>query len=52
MAKAKCKIKQRDNNECQECKRNGKVSIDTNEYSEKAKRKKIKLVVHHIKELE
>ncbi|WP_419962174.1 HNH endonuclease [Psychrobacillus sp. BM2] len=45
-------IKERDNNECQECKRNGLVTIDTNEYSEKAKRKKIKLVVHHIKELE
>lgn len=46
------KIKNRDNNECQECKRNGRLTIDTNEYSEIAKRKKIKLVVHHIKELE
>ncbi|MER2060011.1 MAG: HNH endonuclease [Niallia sp.] len=45
-------IKQRDNNECQECKRQGRLSIDTNEYSEKAKRKKIMLVVDHIKELE
>lgn len=45
-------IKQRDNNECQECKRQGRVSLDTNEYSEKAKRKKIMLVVDHIKELE
>ncbi|BDH62319.1 HNH endonuclease [Lysinibacillus sp. PLM2] len=45
-------IKQRDNNECQECKRQGKVFIDTNEYSETAKRKKIQLVVHHKKELE
>lgn len=44
-------IKERDNNECQECKRKGKVFIDTNEYSESAKRKKIQLVVHHIKEL-
>jgi 5-methylcytosine-specific restriction enzyme A len=45
-------VKKRDNHECQECKRNGFVTIDTNEYSERAKRKKIKLVVHHIKELE
>ncbi len=41
-----------DNYECQECKRNGLVTIDTNEYSESAKRKKIQLVVHHIKEIE
>ncbi|AQX55914.1 HNH endonuclease [Priestia flexa] len=46
------KIKKRDNYQCQECKRNGRLTIDTNEYSESAKRKKIKLVVHHIKELE
>lgn len=45
-------IKSRDNYECQECKRQGRVSIDTNEYSESAKRKKIMLVVDHIKELE
>ena len=45
-------VKRRDNYECQECKRNGYVTIDTNEYSERAKRKKIKLVVDHIKELE
>ncbi|WP_264737299.1 HNH endonuclease [Cytobacillus firmus] len=45
-------IKKRDNYECQECKRQGRLSIDTNEYSESAKRKKIQLVVHHIKELE
>ncbi|MBO0961454.1 HNH endonuclease [Neobacillus sp. MM2021_6] len=45
-------IKQRDNYECQECKRQGKVFIDSYEYSEGAKRKKIKLVVDHIKELE
>ncbi|MFD2637700.1 HNH endonuclease [Piscibacillus salipiscarius] len=45
-------IKQRDNYECQECKRNGFVKIDTNEYSEQAKRKKIQLVVDHIKDLE
>ena len=44
--------KKLDNYECQECKRNGLVRIDTNEYSEKAKRKKIQLVVHHVKELE
>lgn len=45
-------IKKRDSYECQECKRNGRVTIDTNEYSESAKRKKIVLVVDHIKELE
>ncbi|TYS67046.1 HNH endonuclease [Sutcliffiella horikoshii] len=45
-------IKKRDNYECQECKRQGKVFLDTNEYSEKAKRKKIQLVVDHIEELE
>ncbi len=44
--------KDRDNHECQECKRNASVGIDTNEYSEKAGRKKIALVVDHIKELE
>ncbi|MEF2247737.1 HNH endonuclease [Paenibacillus sp. IITD108] len=46
------KALERDNYECQECKRNGLVTIDTNEYSEKAGRKKIALVVDHIKELE
>jgi 5-methylcytosine-specific restriction endonuclease McrA len=45
-------VLERDNFECQECKRNGYVSIDTNEFSESAKRKKIALVVDHIKELE
>jgi 5-methylcytosine-specific restriction enzyme A len=45
-------IKKRDNYECQECKRKGKVFLDTYEYSQRAKRKKIKLVVDHIKELE
>ncbi|MEK5524131.1 HNH endonuclease [Heyndrickxia sp. FSL W8-0423] len=45
-------VKQRDHYECQECKRQGRVTIDTNEYSESAKRKKIQLVVDHIKELE
>ena len=45
-------VKKRDNYEWQECKRKGIVRIDTNEYSEHAKRKKIQLVVHHIKELE
>ncbi|WP_411736085.1 HNH endonuclease [Paenibacillus sp. M2] len=48
----RAEVKQRDNYECQMCKRNGLVSIDTNEYSESARRKKIQLVVHHIKELE
>ncbi|WP_407270033.1 HNH endonuclease [Radiobacillus sp. PE A8.2] len=46
------RIKQRDNYECQECKRRGRLTIDTNEYSESAKRKKIMLVVDHIKEVE
>ncbi|CEG28090.1 HNH endonuclease [Bacillus sp. B-jedd] len=45
-------IRKRDNYECQECKRQGRVSVDMNEYSERAKRKKIALVVHHIQELE
>jgi 5-methylcytosine-specific restriction enzyme A len=38
------------NNECQRCKRNGFTTVDTNEHN--GKRKKIQLVVHHIKELE
>lgn len=46
------KIKKRDNYECQECKRQGKLFLDTNQYSERAKRKKIQLVVDHIEELE
>lgn len=50
--KLSARIKQRDNNECQECKRNGLVRVDTNEYSERAKRKKIQLVVHHVKEID
>ena len=50
--RVRTEIKRRDNYECQECKRNGRVSVDTNEYSENAQRKKIQLVVHHIKELE
>lgn len=41
---------ERCNNECQKCKKNGYVTIDTNEHN--GKRKKIKMVVHHIKELE
>lgn len=45
-------ILERDNYECQECKRQGNVTIDMNEFSYKAKRKKIALVVDHIKELE
>ena len=45
-------IKKRDNYECQECKREGRLSIETNEYSESGKGKKIQLLVHHIKELE
>lgn len=50
--RTRARVKERDNYECQECKRNGGVGIDTNEYSESAKRKKIALVVDHIKELE
>jgi 5-methylcytosine-specific restriction enzyme A len=38
------------NYECQSCKRSGIVTVDMNE--KKGKRKKIALVVHHIKELE
>jgi 5-methylcytosine-specific restriction enzyme A len=45
-------IKMRDNYECQECKRQGRVSVDSNQYSDSAKRKKIMLLVDHIKELE
>ncbi|MFC9446702.1 HNH endonuclease [Bacillus cereus] len=45
-------VKKRDNYECQECKHNARVQTDTNEYSESAKRKKIQIVAHHIKELE
>lgn len=44
-------IKERDRYECQECKRQGKVSLDIYEPNKNG-RKKIKLVVHHIKELE
>lgn len=44
-------IKARDNYECQECRRQGKVAIDIYEPNKNG-RKKIKLIVHHIKELE
>ena len=44
-------IKERDHYECQECKRQGKVSLDIYEPNKNG-RKKIKLVVHHINELE
>lgn len=50
--RTRAKVLERDNYECQECKRNGSVTVDMNEYSESAKRKKIALVVDHIKELE
>ena len=43
-------VMQRDHFECQRCKRLGKVTIDELEIK-KNNRKKIKLVVHHIKEL-
>ena len=46
-------IKQRDNYECQRCKKDGRVSIDDPTLqSDTANRKKIQLVVHHKKELE
>ena len=38
------------NYECQRCKRNGEISVD--DYEHNGKRKKIKLVVHHKKEIE
>ena len=44
-------IKRRDNYECQECKRKGDLTIDMKERN-KNDRKKIALVVDHIKELE
>lgn len=44
-------VRERDNNECQECKRQGKVFIDTNELNRKGTRKKIALIVHHKLEL-
>lgn len=43
-------VMKRDHFECQRCKSLGKVSIDEYEYN-KNNRKKIKLVVHHKKEL-
>lgn len=49
--KLRKQIKERDNCECQECKRNGLVFVDTFEMNKSGKRKKIKLIVHHIKEL-
>lgn len=45
-------VRKRDNNECQVCKRNGYVFVDTGELNRKGTRKKIALIVHHIKELE
>lgn len=46
------KIRQRDNNECQQCKREGKVFIDDGRLNKKGTRKKIQLIVHHIIERE
>lgn len=43
-------IRKRDNNECQWCKTNGKLTIDTGELNRNG-RKKNALIVHHIKEL-
>lgn len=46
-------VKKRDQNECQICKREGRVVIDDpNARSRKVDRKKIQLIVHHIKEIE
>ena len=45
------KIKERDNYECQECKRNGYVKIDDGRKNAKGK-KKIQLVTHHKLHLE
>ena len=45
------KIKERDNYECQECKRQGLVFVDDNRLNRKGK-KKIQMVTHHIKDLE
>ena len=44
-------VRERDNNECQECKRQGKVFIQTNVMNKKGTRRKIQLIVHHKKEL-
>lgn len=41
----------RDNNECQICKQQGFVTIDTN-IKREDDRKKIEIVVHHMKEIE
>ena len=45
-------VRERDNNECMECKRQGRVFIDTGELNRKGTRKKIALIVHHKLELE
>lgn len=52
MKSYKIKQQKRNNYEGQEYKCKGHVRINPNECSESAKRKKIKLVVHHLKELE
>ncbi|BAM46340.1 HNH endonuclease [Amphibacillus xylanus] len=44
------KALERDNYECQECKRNGLVTIDSKKVE--GKKKEIVLNVHHIKEIE
>ena len=50
--KLRKQVIKRDNAECQECKRNGLVFINTNEMNKSGRRKKISLIVHHKKELE
>ena len=40
----------RDNRECQECKRQGRVTVDSKKVE--GEKKKVRMNVHHIKELE
>ena len=49
--KVRAMVRKRDNNECVMCREQGYVTIDTNERRDDG-RKKIQLVVHHIRELE
>jgi 5-methylcytosine-specific restriction endonuclease McrA len=45
------KIKRKDNYECQWCKEKGKLTVDRNELNRNS-RKKVTLIVRHIKKLE
>ena len=49
--KLRKEVSARDNYECQECKREGKVFINHGGMNKRGTRKKITLIVHHIKEL-